>query len=428
MMRQLIVCNPGHFHAALTLRQSHPSLSGEVHVYSLPGQDLERFQAIVKSYNERADNPTRWSLHVVTAADYLDRLIKERPGDLCVIAGRTDLKSTQIQRLHQAGIALLADKPWLLTAADLPKIKQATSGGAPAVDIMTNRHEVLFRLLRALIADDDLFGGFFESGPEDPALQVTSTHHLYKIVAEKPLRRPDWFFDTNVQGKGIVDISTHLIDLCMFMVSGPKNPNRAFTFGKDATFLAAKRGTTPLSHAMFSRITGLDDFPEAIRPAVSGETLRYDCNGEITFRLGDITCRTVELWEAQDPPGMDWHRAAAFGNLSVIEIRQGPETNHRDELFVIPKGAPDPRRPAMEAAIARLQAEFPGISADTRSSNVWKVEVPQALRIPHEAQFALVRDGFIAALDRGDFPKSESANLFVKYSIIAEAEKRSTLG
>ena len=427
-MHQLIVCNPGHFHAALTLRQSHPSLSDEVHVYSLPGPDLERFQAIVKSYNERAENPTRWSLHVVTAADYLDRLIKERPGDLCVVAGRTDLKAAQLPRLHEAGFALLADKPWLLTAADLPKIRQVTAGGAPAIDIMTNRHEVLFRLLRALAADDELFGGFFQTGPEDPALSIRSAHHLYKIVAGKPLRRPAWFFDTKAQGKGIVDISTHLIDLCMFILSGPEQPARAFTFGKDAGFIAAKRTATPLSREMFGRITGLDDFPEAIRASVQGDTLAYDCNGEIMFRLGGQTCRTVETWEVQDPPGKDWHQATAFGNKCIIEIKQGPETDYRDELFVYPKGAAAALRPALEAALARLQPDFPGISAGAGAGNVWKIDVPGALRIPHEAQYALVRDGFIGALGGKDFSKSESANLLAKYSIIAEAERRSVAG
>ena len=48
---------------------------------------------------------------------------------------------------------------------------------------------------------------------EEPAVTKESVHHLFKYVSGKPLRRPAWFFDTAQQGEGIVDITTHLVDL-----------------------------------------------------------------------------------------------------------------------------------------------------------------------------------------------------------------------
>ncbi len=42
-MHTVIILNPGHFHAALVLRDSHPSLADDIFVYSEQGPDLDRF-------------------------------------------------------------------------------------------------------------------------------------------------------------------------------------------------------------------------------------------------------------------------------------------------------------------------------------------------------------------------------------------------
>ena len=101
-MHTLVVCNPGHFHAALTLRERHPRLSDEVFVYAEPGPDLDRFLTLARSFNERPNRPTRWRFNVVTGADYLEQLTKERRGDVAIIAGRTDTKVETIRRLREA--------------------------------------------------------------------------------------------------------------------------------------------------------------------------------------------------------------------------------------------------------------------------------------------------------------------------------------
>ena len=110
----VVVVNPGHFHAALTLRLAHPRLSDDVHVYSEDGPDLERFLAIVRAFNERPIAPTRWKLHVYRGQDYLQRLLGERPGRLAVVAGRNDHKMALIAQLHANGFLVLGDKPWII--------------------------------------------------------------------------------------------------------------------------------------------------------------------------------------------------------------------------------------------------------------------------------------------------------------------------
>ena len=44
----LLVLDPGHFHAALTLRQSHARLNDHVYVYAHPGPDVDAFIASVR--------------------------------------------------------------------------------------------------------------------------------------------------------------------------------------------------------------------------------------------------------------------------------------------------------------------------------------------------------------------------------------------
>ncbi len=91
MKHTLLIFNPGHFHAALVLREPHPSLSDEIFVYSEGGPDTDRFVDIVRSYNQRESNPTRWKIHVNQGPDALEKLIQERKGDVVVLAGKTTI-------------------------------------------------------------------------------------------------------------------------------------------------------------------------------------------------------------------------------------------------------------------------------------------------------------------------------------------------
>ena len=87
-MHTLLFLNPGHFHAALVLRERHPSLSDDVYVYAEPGPELDGFLEIVESFNNRKVNPTRWRLNVYRGQDSLEKLIAEKKGDIAILAGR----------------------------------------------------------------------------------------------------------------------------------------------------------------------------------------------------------------------------------------------------------------------------------------------------------------------------------------------------
>ena len=134
----LVVVNPGHFHAALTLRRRHPLLADEVYVYAEDGPELKDFLRLVDSFNRRVEEPTSWRLHIYRGPDYLDALLNERPGNVVIIAGKNNTKLNAMQRLHAAGMHVLGDKTWLIDGNQLDLVREITASPPLAMDIMTD--------------------------------------------------------------------------------------------------------------------------------------------------------------------------------------------------------------------------------------------------------------------------------------------------
>lgn len=165
-MHSLIFLEPGHFHAALTLRAANPRVDEEIHLYARPGAERDAFLALVASFNARDEQPTAWRVRVHERDEPLAALVAERRAGLVILAGRNDGKLATIARLHAAGCDVLADKPWLVCGDALPHLEAVTAGPPLAMDIMTNRFDVTARLLRRIRACEALFGdGFALSMP-----------------------------------------------------------------------------------------------------------------------------------------------------------------------------------------------------------------------------------------------------------------------
>ena len=183
-MCTLLFLEPGHFHAALTLRVRHRRVDPAIHLYAQPGPGTRRFTALVRSFNTRADHPTAWDLHVHDSADPEQSLIEERRGAIVVLAGRNRPKLGAIARLHTAGFHVLADKPWLTDSAALPDLERATAGWPLAMDMMTFRHEAVAGLASRIAASPELLGGF-DPNSDEPAIDIHSVHHLLKVVKRR---------------------------------------------------------------------------------------------------------------------------------------------------------------------------------------------------------------------------------------------------
>src|SRR3546814_17990919 len=78
---------------------------------------------------------------------------------------------------------------------------------------MTERYEITTILQREFSGIPEVFGTLEKGSLDDPAVTKESVHHFFKYVSGKPLIRPTWFFDVEQEGDGIVDVTTHLVDL-----------------------------------------------------------------------------------------------------------------------------------------------------------------------------------------------------------------------
>lgn len=416
--QNVVVLNPGHFHAALTLRQRHPMLADDVYVYSDDGDDLDRFLSLVQAFNDRAESPTGWRLHVRRGDDHLERLRRERPGDLVVVAGRNDTKMASIHALHADGFRVLGDKPWVIDIAQIPLLAETMAGGVLAMDIMTERHEVMSRLQRVLSRLPEVFGAYrWEAGT--PAIEMESVHHLFKLVNGKPLVRPAWYFDVAVQGEGITDVTTHLVDLTQWMTGSSGGG------GADGgvELVAARQWTTDVPRDAFGRITGLADFPPSVRAAVSGDVLKLLCNAQIDYRLGGVPARVVSLWNLAIPDGGgDTHHAVLRGTRSDIVVDQGPQTGFRTRLRVFPHVPGGGVVSALAEAVVALQREFPGLSL-VRDGEAVRLDVPARLHTTHEEHFAKVLDEFLGHIRAGAWPETLAPDLLAKYTLLAQARE-----
>src|ERR1700722_16221094 len=122
---RLITYDPGHFHAALVQKEMYQGVSPRVHVYAPLGPDLLAHLARIAAFNTRADQPTAWEEEVHTGPNPLSRLVAERPGNVVVLSGRNRGKIDAILAALEAGLHVLADKPWVIDVADLPKLAAA---------------------------------------------------------------------------------------------------------------------------------------------------------------------------------------------------------------------------------------------------------------------------------------------------------------
>ncbi|PYQ53231.1 MAG: oxidoreductase [Acidobacteria bacterium] len=421
---RFITLDPGHFHAALVQREMYPGVSRTVHVYAPVGSDLLDHLARVTRFNQRPDNPTSWALEVHAGPDFMERMVKDHPGNAVVVSGRNRGKIDRIQASLDASLHALVDKPWILEAADLPKLERvldtAEHRGLVALDIMTERFEVTSELQKELVGDPAVFGTAVAGTAADPGVYMESVHHLMKVVAGAPNIRPTWFFDTDEQGEGLNDIGTHLVDLVQWTLF----PGQAIDYGKDVRVEAAQRWPTLIPREEFKRVTG-QDIPASLVSRVKDGALEYFCNTYASYTLRGIHVGLDVLWDWEAPPGAgDSHFAYYRGSRAKVEIRQGAAENHRPELYVVPaSGGKDVVATALSKKVASLQSEYPGVAVEDRGAEL-HVTIPDTLRVTHEEHFAQVTQRFLRYVrDRSTLPAWERPNMLAKYYVTTEGTR-----
>jgi predicted dehydrogenase len=423
---RLVTLDPAHFHAALVQKSMYPDVSPVVHVYAPEGDDLRQHLDRIESFNARSEDPTRWDLRVYTGPDFLDRMLADRAGNIVVISGNNARKTEYIVRSVEAGFNVLADKPMARTPADLVRLEHAfrvaKDKGVLLYDIMTERHEITAILQRALSRDQELFGQLQQGTPDEPAITKEGVHHFSKTVAGAPLIRPAWFFDVDQQGEGIVDVTTHLVDLIQWTVFPGEILKPA-----DVTVLDASRSTTPVTREQFRKVTGASTFPDYLQGDVRDDVLHVYANGAFTYRLRDVHARVSVRWDYEAPPGAgDTHYSIMRGTRANLVIRQGQEQAFKPVLYVerassVAAAAHDA---AMKAAVASLQGQYPGVQA-RRDGERWALDIPAQYAVGHEAHFGEVTEHFLRYLRDGALPEWEVPGMLTKYATIMRAYERS---
>ena len=420
---ELMTLDPGHFHAALVQKEVYDNVDSVVYVYAPEGKDLELHLDRIRGFNTRKENPTNWVEEVYMGPDFFEKMLKEKPGNVLVLSGNNAKKDDYIIRTINLGINVLADKPMIISHDDFPTLvnsfKAAAENNVLLYDIMTERYEITTILQKELSKITGVFGQLLPGSPEQPAITKESVHHFFKYVSGKALIRPAWFFDVEQQGEGIVDVTTHLVDLVQWECF----PEQVIDYQQDIELVTARRWTTDLSPQQFKKVTGLGEFPEYLNKDVEDGTLRVYSNGDIIYKIKDIYAKVSVIWRYQAPEGTgDTHYSIMRGSGCDLIIRQGEEEGYKPILYVASKGDTAVFNQAIRKTIEiDLQRKYPGISLEKISDTEWKVNIPDEYKVGHEAHFSQVTERFLEYLENGNMPAWEVPNMLAKYYVTTAA-------
>ncbi len=423
----LMTLDPGHFHAALVQKYMYgDQVKPQAYVFAPEGPEVRQFLNMINRFNTRTENPTAWKEKVYTGPDFLDRMLKEKPGNVVVISGNNARKTEYIKRSIENGLNVFADKPMVITPERFPDLEEAFriagEKGVLLYDIMTERYEITSVLQKELAQIPEIFGKLQQGTPEQPALVQESIHRFYKNVAGKPLIRPAWFFDISQQGEAIADVGTHLVDLIQWEAFPGQIIHK-----DDIRFLSASHWPTPLTQEQFQTITGLDMWPDFLMKYVKNDTLQVFSSGEVIYTIKGITAKVKVTWTYHTPESSDAHYSIMRGTGCDLIIKQGKEENYHPTLYVRAAEGRDPG--LFERELVRVMAEviatkYPGVDIRNVSEDTWAVTIPERYDVGHEAHFRQVMEKFLEYLRKGNMPAWEVPDMITKYYITTEALRR----
>jgi predicted dehydrogenase len=314
---------------------------------------------------------------VYTGADFLDKMLAEKKGNVVVLAGNNQKKTDYIKKSVDAGLNVLADKPMAIDAAGFDKLKEAFASAEKnkvlLYDIMTERYEITNALQRELASLPDIFGELQKGTPENPAVVKESVHHYFKYISGEPLVRPTWFFDVNQQGEGMVDVTTHLVDLVQWSAF----PDVTLDYGKDIELLGAKRTATQLTPSQFKLVTKSETFPEFLKKDIKDTVLNVYSNGEMSYKLKGVHAKVSVLWNFQAPEGTgDTHYSIMKGSKANLIVRQGKDQKYKPVLYIETADKSKAYEDGVAAAFKAVQDKYPGVELKKIAAG-WEITIQQ---------------------------------------------------
>lgn len=421
---QLITVDPGHFHAALVQKAMYDKVSPVVHVYAPEGPDYIQHLDRITSYNSRADDPTTWEEIVYTGPDFFERMLEDSQGNVVVLSGNNKKKAEYITRSVNAGFNVLADKPMIISPDDFPALEEAFrlagEKGILLYDIMTERYEITTILQKLLSQKEEIFGKLLPGSKEDPAVTKISVHHFSKIVSGSPLQRPAWFFDVEQQGEGIVDVTTHLVDLIQWECFPEQILNPS-----DVNIAETRRWPTVITKPEFSAVTGFEEFPDFLQKDIKDGGLEVYSNGEILYQIKGIWARVSVTWNYEAPAGGgDTHYSVMRGSKCDLTIKQGAEENYIPTLYVENIRGENINDFTAKLKNALASIPYEALETELVGENILRINIPQKYRISHEEHFGQVSSRFLEYLEKGKLPAWEVPGMITKYFTTTTALKR----
>ena len=422
---KLVLLDPGHFHADLLLKSSNRTINDSIYVYA--PQERELFQHIqrIESYNHRAENHTSWKESIYSEDDFFQKMLSEKKGNVVVLAGNNQKKTDYINQSIHTGFNVLSDKPMAINKEQFKLLKQsfdtAKKKKVLLYDIMTERYDILNIIEQELIQNKGLFGEVQNGTAKEPAISVESVHHFYKNVSGNALVRPAWYYDVEQQGEGIVDVTTHLIDIVNWLCF----PNVALNYKKDVTMLSAKHWTTDLTLQQFCQSTLLNQYPDYLTKDVSNSILKVYANGEIHYKIKNVNIALKVIWNYEAPIGSgDTYSCIIKGSRAICKIIQNKEQSFVPQLYIQKIETVDQKMfdEALNQTIKKLQQTYPFISLKKDGNHI-KIDIPIEKREGHEAHFSRVANKFFNYLVNRDMPAWEIPNMLTKYYITTSAQE-----
>ena len=419
---QFITVDPGHFHAALVQKSNYNEVDSTVYIYAPEGDDVTLHLNRIKGFNERIEKPTNWNNILYTGDDFFENMIAEDNGNVVVLAGNNQKKAMYINQSVAAGLNVLADKPMAINIEDFELLKKsfeiAAENNVLIYDIMTERFEITSILQRELLMNTIIFGELEKGTPESPSVTKESVHHFFKYVSGNILTRPPWFFDIDQQGEGIVDVTTHLVDLIQWQCFSEQILN----YENDIVVNSAERMPTFISSSQFEDVTKLDYFPQYLNKfIVNDTTIAVFCNGEINYKIKDVHAKVSVKWNYKAPEGTgDTHFSMIRGTKANLHIKQGEEQNYKPALYIQAINKDEEYSKKVNEEFSKLAQKYPGITLN-EIDNGWEVMIPEKYREGHEAHFTRVTEQFIDYLTKGNMPDWEVPNMIAKYYTTTKA-------
>lgn len=422
-MVKLITVDPGHFHAALVQKIMYPGVSRDVHVYAPEGPDVLQHLDKIKAYNSRTANPTSWNEIVYTGPDFFEKMLSEKPGNVVVLSGNNRKKAEYITRSVNAGLNVLADKPMIISPDDFPGLiaafDTAKKKGVLLYDIMTERYEVTTIMQKLLSQNAGIFGTLETGSEKEPAVTKISVHHFSKIVSGSPLQRPAWFFDTDQQGEGIVDVTTHLVDLVQWECF----PEQILSTS-DIKMLSARRWPTLITKEQFKGVTGYDQFPEYLNKDIKDGVLNVYSNGEMVYNLKGVFAKVSVEWHYMPPKGGgDTHYSLMHGSKCDLVIKQGAEEKFLPTLYVsnVRGSSMADFKSSLLTAVAALP--YDSVKVSDVDKKTLRIDIPAKYRVSHEEHFGQVTAKYLEYLKQGRMPEWEVPDMITKYYTTTSALK-----